>query len=168
MILICFNYNFWSSFKHDVVKHKMLDGVLVPYIVEADNRQYFFKPFWRLEIGFTLFYNLEVLFKVICYGKIEFIGTRFLNKKQIIEVLTTSYIFVVDILSRMERLHFSANAKVWTLVGHHDNHPHHTGSLSFSVVDIPGNIWKIFRVSSWDAHDKSDKTKCKRIYFFIL
>ena len=90
----------------------MLDGVLVPYIVEADNRQYFFKPFWRLEIGFTLFYNLEVLFKVICYGKIESIGTRFLNKKQIIEVLTTSYIFVVDILSRMERLHFSANAKV--------------------------------------------------------
>ena len=50
------------SFKHDVVRHHK-DGT--PYIIEADTRDYFFKPFWRLEIGFTLFYNLEVLFKVM-------------------------------------------------------------------------------------------------------
>ena len=50
-----------NSFKHDVVRHHR-DGT--PYIIGADTRDYFFKPFWRLEIGFTLFYNLEVLFKV--------------------------------------------------------------------------------------------------------
>ena len=35
-----------------------------PYIVGIEDREYFYRPMWRMEIVFTIFYDLEVLFKV--------------------------------------------------------------------------------------------------------
>ena len=55
-------------FRHDKVlidRHGSHTGVIgKPYIVGIEDREYFYRPMWRMEIVFTIFYDLEVLFKV--------------------------------------------------------------------------------------------------------
>ena len=55
-------------FRHDKVlidRHGTRTGVIDKlYIVGIEDREYFYRPMWRMEIVFTIFYDLEVLFKV--------------------------------------------------------------------------------------------------------
>ena len=64
LTLLCIS----CRFRHDKVlidRHGTYTGVIDKlYIVGIEDREYFYRPMWRMEIVFTIFYDLEVLFKV--------------------------------------------------------------------------------------------------------
>ena len=59
-------------------------------------REYFFQDQRTLEVGFTLFYDLEVVFKVFCLGFKGYFERTIHKFELLLAVMTTIHIMPID------------------------------------------------------------------------
>ena len=83
-----------------------------PYIVGIEDREYFYRPMWRMEIVFTIFYDLEVLFKVCLLQRQSTNDMKKIKGRADFLLLIYIESFFTDILFWMERVHFKNNTKI--------------------------------------------------------